>query len=236
MRISSKSIGRTALRVYSAAIAFLILGNLSILGVTVWARLATSDTTMPAIAGIRHLQVVDTRVWRGSAPIREALRVLADRGVTTVVDLRTETRDERDYLASLGVRLVRLPIRDGQTPTPAQVEQLVEIVRHDDGIVFVHCGAGVGRTGAMAAAYLVATRQASAGEAARRSLAVGPPSLEQIAFMATLEASEHEPVNGPVMAVSRFLDAPRRIFSDTPHISPLRVAADLISSFELVPS
>ncbi|WP_406215152.1 hypothetical protein [Streptomyces canus] len=44
--------------------------------------------------------------------------------------------------------------------------------------MFVHCGAGVGRTGTMAAAYLVKTGEQSS--AVRRNLAVGPPSIEQI--------------------------------------------------------
>ena len=55
-----------------------------------------------------------------------------------------------------------------------------------DGTVFVHCGAGVGRTGAMVGAYLVDQGELSGSAALRRNLAVGPPSLEQIAFVAKM--------------------------------------------------
>lgn len=64
----------------------------------------------------------------------------------------------------------------------------------------------------MAAAYLVATGQAAAGEALRRNLTVGPPSLEQVAFAARLDGGEPARPPALVVAVSRALDAPRRIW------------------------
>ena len=80
------------------------------------------------------------------------------------------------------------------------------------GKVFVHCGAGVGRTGSMVASYLVATGKASPREALEKNLAVGPPSLEQVSYVARLDGDFDRP-NPGLVAVSRFLDAPRRIWS-----------------------
>jgi protein-tyrosine phosphatase len=111
------------------------------------------------------------------------------------------------------VRLVRIPIRDGQIPTQEKVDRFVEAVRSSSGRVFVHCGAGVGRTGAMAASYLVRVGKASPAEALRRNLAVGPPSLEQVAFVADLDAGHVARPSMPLVAVSRVLDAPRRLWS-----------------------
>jgi protein-tyrosine phosphatase len=90
------------------------------------------------------------------------------------------------------------------------VERFLEIVKEAGGPVFVHCGAGVGRTGSITAAYLVRTGQASSQEAALRTLAVGPPSIEQIYYM--LNGTRHASVQPPeaVQMVSRILDAPRR--------------------------
>ena len=66
----------------------------------------------------------------------------------------------------------------------------------------------------MAAAYLVATGQRSGGSALIANLSVGPPSLEQVLYAATLD-SDRTPRQPPVVVkvVSRFLDGPRRIWS-----------------------
>jgi protein tyrosine phosphatase (PTP) superfamily phosphohydrolase (DUF442 family) len=165
--------------------------------------------------GINHFVAVDGQVWRGSAPGARGYRALADRGVTTVVDLRAEDLTERQVSAprEAGLTLVRLPVRDGQTPTESQVERFLAVVRGAEGRVFVHCGAGVGRSGAMSAAYLVRTGQESPAGAVHRNLAVGPPSIEQIYYAVNLrrDGSAQPPL--AVRAVSRALDAPRRIWS-----------------------
>ena len=68
----------------------------------------------------------------------------------------------------------------------------------------------------MAAAYLVATGQASGVQATLRNLSVGPPSLEQIAFTMRLQTDRAEQANVLVVAASRMLDAPRRIWTMLP--------------------
>ena len=65
----------------------------------------------------------------------------------------------------------------------------------------------------MVAAYLVRTSETSGIEAVRRNLSVGPPSLEQIAFAATLDRGDADRVPAPLVVVSRVLDAPRRLMS-----------------------
>lgn len=144
---------------------------------------------------------------------------LADAGVTTIVDLRAEKDiavDER-ALGSLGLERFHLPLRDGQAPSPELVERFLQIVDDSEGRVFVHCGAGVGRTGTMAAAYLVERDGASPAEVLRRNLAVGPPSLEQLAFASRLEQGEIKRAPAALVAISRVLDAPRRLWVGVRH-------------------
>ena len=119
---------------------------------------------------------------------------------------------DEELLADLGLSRFHLPVRDGQLPTAEQAARFVEIVEASDGIVYVHCGAGVGRTGAMVAHYLTTTGETSSSEALRRNLAVGPPSLEQILFAARAGGSEYERPGTIVTGLSRVLDAPRRIW------------------------
>lgn len=199
-----------------AFVVFLVLGNLAI--ATAWqiqSRRPPAATELPAIEGVKNLTAVDGRVWRGAAPSRSAYARLADAGVTTVVDLRAEENVDVDVerLATMGIRYVQLPIRDGQTPNSDQVDRFLGEVERSDGITFVHCGAGVGRTGAMAAAYLVASGETGGVDAMRRNLAVGPPSLEQLVFAATLDGDGTGSRPAPVVAASRVLDAPRRLWS-----------------------
>ena len=200
---------RRILRVAVALVIVAVAGNVAILGLSLWARHTTATDALD-IAGVRNGVAVDDRVWRGGAPTAAGYRALVDAGVTTVVDLRSDS--ERGaavaVLESLDVETIRLPIRDGQLPTEEEVARFLDVVAGADGTVFVHCGAGVGRTGAMVAAYRTATGGMGGTEAVRRNLAIGPPSLEQIAF--AVREGEHP---GPVVtALSRVLDSPRRIW------------------------
>lgn len=192
--------------------AFLLLPNLLVIGVHLVAR--RSAPTPSVEVPVKNFAQVDDRLWRGAAPDAEAYRALAANGVSTVIDLRAEDDlwVDDDLLSRLGVNRVALPMRDGQAPSRSLVERFLEIVEDSPGRVFVHCGAGVGRTGTMAAAYLVKSGQASPSEALRRNLSVGPPSLEQLAFSAGLDNGLVQRPDSLVVALSRTLDAPRRIW------------------------
>ena len=194
-------------------VGFLVFGNVTIAGASTWARRTTPVPAGPDVAGVGHFRVVDSRLWRGAAPSSRGYESLAAAGVRTVIDLRAEDDLDVDEerLHQLGLERVAIPMRDGQTPSPAQIGQFLAAVEASPGPTFVHCGAGVGRTGTVAAAYLVATGQSDEWTALRRNLAVGPPSLEQLAFVAGLDDGDRP--SAVLVAVSRVLDAPRRIWS-----------------------
>lgn len=202
---------RRARRGILGFVAFLVVGNLAIAGASAWARSTAPAGHVDAV-GISNFRVVDDRVWRGNAPTRDGYRWLAANGVSTVVDLRAEEDldVDPDLLAGLGLEYVALPIRDGQTPSAEQVARFLDAVDAAAGPVFVHCGAGVGRTGAVVAAYLKATGTADGLTAVRRNLSVGPPSVEQLAYAAGIDPGPGKPL---LVAVSRTLDAPRRLWS-----------------------
>jgi uncharacterized protein (TIGR01244 family) len=167
------------------------------------------------VTGVGNLVAVDDRVWRGAAPGRAGYESLARAGVTTVVDLRAEddAAELDDAARAAGLTVVHLPVRDGQLPSADQITRFEQIVSGSPGTVFLHCGAGVGRTGAMAAAHLVGNGDTSALTALARNLAVGPPSLEQMLFVADLGRSGADRPPAALVAVSRVLDAPRRLWS-----------------------
>ncbi|HEY7873822.1 MAG TPA: dual specificity protein phosphatase family protein [Actinomycetota bacterium] len=200
-------------------VVFLVVGNLAIFAA--FRILAATDAARPLapLPGIKNLTEVDAGMWRGSAPSREGYAALADQGVKTIVDLRAEDLHfQRGYIESLGMNLVRVPMRDGQAPTHEQVSQFLATVDGSKGLVYIHCGAGVGRTGTMAAAYLVRRDGMSPMSALARNLAVGPPSLEQIAFVAGLESNGATSTSSVFTALSRVLDAPRRLWVRVQHV------------------
>ena len=192
-------------------IVFMLVGNGVIVAVHLWAQKTADAQAVVAPKGIHNFKVVDAKVWRGSRPTAAGYRSLVDRGVKTIVDLRAEAGLTRPtgMLRRHDVKLVNIRMRDGQAPTDAQVDRFLRVVRRSEGKVYIHCMAGVGRTGTMVAAYLVEMKDASTLDALRRNLEVGPPSLEQLAFVGA-DIDEPNPV---VTGVSRVLDAPRRIWS-----------------------
>ena len=200
----------------AAAAAFLLLGNLAILAASVWARQTTPAVSLSSLEGIGNLRAVDGEVWRGAAPTSEGYRRLAAAGVGTVVDLRAEEGLEGDFqtVRDLGMKLVHIPVRDGQAPSTEEVDAFLAATEESGGRrVFVHCGAGVGRTGAMIGAYQTAKGEVEGTRALRQNLAVGPPSLEQMVFVAGMDDGRVEKPGTLLTAMRRVLDAPRRIWS-----------------------
>lgn len=86
-------------------------------------------------------------------PDEIALRVFAEKGYTTVIDIRTagEDRgiDEPKVVESLGMDYVLLPI-GGDDITFDSARQLDKLIEDAEGPVLVHCGSG-NRVGALLA-------------------------------------------------------------------------------------
>lgn len=109
-------------------------------------------------APIQEVSQITPHLHVGGQYRRRGWRCLERRGVTAVVNMRTEFDDEAVGIAP--PRYLYLPTIDDRPPSledlQAGVEFMLEEVRRGGG-VYVHCGAGVGRAPSMAAAYLVST-------------------------------------------------------------------------------
>lgn len=181
----------------------------ALLLVGVAAARLVGDRPTTDMAGVHNFRKVDDRTWAGGQPEADAYPELAARGVRLVVDLRTGTRDdprEDDpaLLGRLGVGYLRLPVPDGHVPSEDQVRRFLAAAGDTEGVVFVHCGGGVGRTSALTAASM---RAAGEGPGLVDTMAVGPHTVEQLWFVATGDT------NPLVRRISEMLDAPRRAWS-----------------------
>jgi predicted protein tyrosine phosphatase len=94
----------------------------------------------------------------GAIPAGGAARLARDHGITHVVDLRAEGRDDRRELASAGIRLLWLPTPDRCAVSPRMILTGVEWVTRafgQGGRVLVHCQHGIGRSALLALCVLV---------------------------------------------------------------------------------
>jgi atypical dual specificity phosphatase len=104
---------------------------------------------------------------------------LRKHGIELVLSL-TEDRPRRDWAEDAGLLVYHEPLEDMEAPTQEQLDHCVSaILRANERNmgVAVHCGAGLGRTGVVLAAYFVA-KGLSANNAIARIRRLRPGSIE----------------------------------------------------------
>ncbi len=103
--------------------------------------------------------IVRGRLLASRAPRGEPeVRALAQEGVTHILSL-VENRDEPDWVREAGVEYLQSRMSEMGSPGPAEIRRaLVQVLgalaSAERNCVLVHCRAGVGRAGVVAAAYL----------------------------------------------------------------------------------
>jgi atypical dual specificity phosphatase len=110
---------------------------------------------------------------------KEDLEWLRRHGIEVVISL-TEDPLRRDWVNDTGILMVHEPIDDMEAPTQEQLDRCVSAIAraHERNMgVAVHCGAGLGRTGVVIAAYLVHQGQV-ARDAMARVRRLRPGSIE----------------------------------------------------------
>jgi len=150
--------------------------------VTMRAAESTEPGVPPSIANFAWVE--GGRVARGQQPALAlaAYRELQDAGLTSVLSLRAareylederhryDVADERALCAALGLRFQHIACTDFQAPRPSAVVKALAILHAEveqGHAVFVHCLAGVGRTGVVCGAWQM-LRGGSGTEALRQ--------------------------------------------------------------------
>jgi len=106
-------------------------------------------------ADIPNFGSVTASLLRGGQPNAKGFSKLAALGVKTVVNFRMEDNAEATLVRSLGMEPIWIPLPDTCPPTREQLDRFLAVVGRSDRKAYVHCSAGVFRTGTMVAAYRI---------------------------------------------------------------------------------
>jgi protein tyrosine/serine phosphatase len=132
---------------------------LTLIAVLAFSIIGSAQTSPSAVAGIniKNFGQMDDILYRGGQPAESDYKALASYGIKTIIDLRN---DEESFAKSAaeaaGLKYYNIPMNGVSAPSDADVAQFLKIVNDPaSGKVFMHCKAGIHRTGAMGAVYRI---------------------------------------------------------------------------------
>ena len=103
---------------------------------------------------ISNFGKMDDKFYRGAQPKAKDFPALKALGINTVIDLTTDSPDEKAEVEAAGMRYVNIPIVDKSYPTDENVAAFLKTIDDKDtGVFYVHCAGGRHRTGDMGALY-----------------------------------------------------------------------------------
>jgi protein tyrosine/serine phosphatase len=104
---------------------------------------------------VKNFGQMDERFYRGARPRPEDFKALAALGITTIIDLTDNSREEEQPAAeAAGLRYINIPMVDKGYPEVKQINEFMKVVDDPNtGKFFVHCAGGRHRTGVVGAVY-----------------------------------------------------------------------------------
>lgn len=111
-----------------------------------------------------YFSVVSGKVFRGGQPTKAGIEWLAKQNIKTIINLRDPDAeeqtnypnwtlsDEKATAEKLGMQYIALPQVDQSIPNEETVKKFLTILRNNQNQpIYIHCAAGVGRTGILSA-------------------------------------------------------------------------------------
>jgi tyrosine-protein phosphatase SIW14 len=131
-----------------------VLTLLSVLAFTFAISAQTSPSQFEGIK-IGNFGQMTENYYRGAQPLPDDYASLAKLGIKTIIDLRNDPTDyEKSAAEAAGIKYVNIPMSGWQSPKDADIQQFLKIANDPEtGKFYVHCKAGIHRTGITAAIY-----------------------------------------------------------------------------------
>ena len=88
------------------------------------------------------------------------IELLSKNNFKAILDLRKESKDDKEQLKQYKISYLRIPINDRKIPTKIQSELGIRWIKENienDKRVFIHCNLGRGRAPLFAILYLIST-------------------------------------------------------------------------------
>jgi len=108
-------------------------------------------------------------LYRGGQPTERGFRLLREKGVKTVINLRAEDNSEQPIVEKLGMKYIRIPVAEirpwSQIPADAIAKYFELVNNRENYPIFFHCRRGADRTGVLAALYRMALQGWGASKA-----------------------------------------------------------------------
>jgi protein tyrosine phosphatase len=134
-----------------------------------------------------YQEKVSNTLTRGSRVDAAGIQKLKHDGYRSIVALTIESNTDAPYANAAGLNYKRIPLFDNSHPSNAQVKEFLDFVANPaNQPVYVHCLAGIGRTGTMVAAYEMAVQGKSAGRVLAESRKYGRFKPNQRRFIRQL--------------------------------------------------
>lgn len=145
------------------------------------------------VTGVANFGEVTPTLFRGAQPTERGFENLSKMGIAIIVDLRegSEVQREEREVTALGMKFVAISWNCTQ-PRDEYFAKFLSVLRNNpDKKVFVHCHAGVDRTGMMIASYRMAEQGWTSEESMREMKMFGYSMFHQVMCHA-LESYEYK--------------------------------------------
>lgn len=127
---------------------------IAVFAFSLFAKAQTSPSEFPNI-NIKNFGQMDENYYRGAQPLPDDYAALAAMGIKTIVDLRNDPTDyEKSAAEAVGIKYINVSMSGWKRPKDEDVARVISILNDPAfGKIFVHCKAGIHRTGITGAVY-----------------------------------------------------------------------------------